>query len=1427
MKCSLKGTSNHMSFIRKFILLIGCFVSVGVNAQSDTSFWFAAPSICSGHENIPEVFRLATYDKAADITISQPANPNFQPYSIHLNAYQEITQDITSQMSMVENNPADTKLNYGIKITATNSISAYYEVGHSKNPEIFPLKGKLGTGLNFLIPGQTDFANGTGGLYVPQPKNGFVVVATQDNTTVTVTVSNDAIGHSKGSTFSITLNKGQSYAVVAQNIAAGTHLGGSTVTADKPIAVTIYDDSVGPSSTGNRDLIGDQILPENNNGTDFIIVRGALSYSNQTQDYYYVWPTVDGTTISVNGSILATVNRGQCYRGTISSNSAYIQTSTPSYVYQVTGIGGEMASTNLPAIKCTGSQLVSFIRSTTETFQLNLLCKTPDIGNFTLNGQSGIITAAMFQPVPGMGGIWQAARIDASLLPNIDQLFTTTSPSVVANTTGLFHLGFLNGGTSTGSRLGYFSNYSTVKTSPSVASISCFGNNIQLLATKITDASYQWTGPNGFTSTVYNPVIANPTYANSGMYFLTANINGCGTSVDSVSVIVHPLPTLAFVKPMDTVCYGDNRKVNFSLLGTAPFTITYGMANGVSTQTLTTAKDTASFYTPTLSSNTIYAVQSVTDSNSCVTSVSNSLKLPQDTLIVNPLPVAKFGYNNPSCEKHTIRVFDQSTASLDTLTHWYWIVNGSVRDVYNRDTFTTTYSSWGSYPVKLAVQSSLGCKSDTAAQNIAVHPLPKPGFILPEVCLSDAYAQFADTSSIADQSTGFTYHWNFGDATAGIGNPDTSILQNPKHRYNQSGYYKVALQVTSANGCSDSLTQNFIVNGAIPKAAFSLLNTGTKCSNDSVKIQNLSTVDFGNITAVKIYWDYSNEPLVYDSVANPSFNDIYTHLYKNFNTATKNVTIHYMAFSGITCVSSKDTVITLTSSPVVQFTTLPGICYDASARQITEAIEINNIQLGVFSYVGKGISATGLINPVQAGVGKDSVMALYVSSAGCRDSAYQVLTVWPSPQAKWGVANPKCEKNDILFIDSSAANFSKIQKWDWQFGDQTTQTRSDSLPFPKQYAAYGNYTVSLVVTTDSGCVSSPTAKNIIVHPLPVVSFGVPNAVCLPDGHARFYDSSQIADQSQNLFTYVWKFSDGSQSEQSLLKNPVHQYSALGAYPVELIVTSKDGCVDSLDKMFSNIYPQPKASFTTDRSEVCRGDSIHFYDATTGFTDSIVSWHWDLSQSVFASLPNTSRQFADSGTFVTSLYIFDAKGCVSDTASNSVIVDPYPVLILPHRVNVLQGNSAMLQPIFFWIDGPPAPVYQWSPSLYLNTDTVLVPTTTPLDDITYRLSITGKGGCITTDTVFVKMLKTPIIPNAFSPNGDGINDTWMIRYLNDYPGAKVSVFNRYGQLLFSATGYDVQWDGTYNGSPLPVGTYYYVINPGNGRQTMSGSVTIIR
>jgi gliding motility-associated-like protein len=82
-----------------------------------------------------------------------------------------------------------------------------------------------------------------------------------------------------------------------------------------------------------------------------------------------------------------------------------------------------------------------------------------------------------------------------------------------------------------------------------------------------------------------------------------------------------------------------------------------------------------------------------------------------------------------------------------------------------------------------------------------------------------------------------------------------------------------------------------------------------------------------------------------------------------------------------------------------------------------------------------------------------------------------------------------------------------------------------------------------------------------------------------------------------------------------------------------------------------------------------------------------------------------------------------------------------------------------------------------------------------------------------------------IPNGFSPNGDGFNDTWDIPYLNQYPDSKVKVFNRWGQELYSSNGNSNPWNGTFNGKDLPTADYYYIIVIDQLEKKLTGTVTL--
>lgn len=140
-------------------------------------------------------------------------------------------------------------------------------------------------------------------------------------------------------------------------------------------------------------------------------------------------------------------------------------------------------------------------------------------------------------------------------------------------------------------------------------------------------------------------------------------------------------------------------------------------------------------------------------------------------------------------------------------------------------------------------------------------------------------------------------------------------------------------------------------------------------------------------------------------------------------------------------------------------------------------------------------------------------------------------------------------------------------------------------------------------------------------------------------------------------------------------------------------------------------------------------------------------------------------------------------------------------------------------------------YVWSPSAGLSTSTILNPAASPASTTTYSLRVTTSQGCTATDDMTLTVVPYCVKPmEAFSPNGDGINDLWLITNGNCLTSAKVQVFNRYGAKVFEDENYKNNWNGIYKGKPLPDGTYYYIISFRliNGKLViLKGNLTILR
>ncbi len=798
------------------------------------------------------------------------------------------------------------------------------------------------------------------------------------------------------------------------------------------------------------------------------------------------------------------------------------------------------------------------------------------------------------------------------------------------------------------------------------------------------------------------------------------------------------------------------------------------------------------------------------------------------TILVNPLPTPDFSVTAPGCETKVLTFTDLSTPNAGALNGWAWNFGDATTSTLQNPTHT--YAAAGTYTVTLSVTNDKGCVSNPIlTRSVTINSQPDPGFILPEVCLSDTYAQFTDTSVVASGSI-VAWLWNFGDP--GSGPLNTSTLQNPQHSYTSTGNYTVTLTVTTNSGCMATKSSSFTVNGDIPVSNFNALNPATMCANDSIAIQDASTVNFGSVTKVEIYWDNVNFPAVFQLDDFPTSGKIYRHLYPNFQSPlTKTFTIRYRAYSGATCVNDRIKTIVVNAAPKVQFTNMPDACLDAVPFQITQASEIGAVPgSGVFS--GPGVNVTGIFNPALVGPGTYIIKYTYTSAAGgCIDSLSKPITVLDSASAQFTYSAQACESTAVTFNSTSStipAASGTITGWSWDFGDPASGAANTSTSQNPShlFTGWGTYNVKLNVITSNGCRSTVRSKPVFVNPIPRPNFATPVSACLPSANITFTNTSTIPDGTQGSFGYLWNFGDPASGilNSSTGSSPSHIYNTAGPFNVNLQVTSGAGCVHDTTIVLNTIHPEPTGSFTVNKNDLCIGESFIFTDNSNPADGTTSQWNWNMGDGNVRISSSFTYIYGRPGAYTVTLFITNSYGCRSSTATRTVTVNAYPTVNAGPDLFILEGGSDTLEPIITAIN----PSYLWTPNTYfLGSNTIKNPVVQGVNDITYTLTVTGNGGCVASDQVFIKVLKGPEIPNIFSPNGDGIHDKWEIKYLDTYPGGTVEIFNRYGQLIFRSVGYGTPWDGTVNGNPVPLGTYYYIVNPKNGRKIMSGYVDVIR
>ncbi len=259
--------------------------------------------------------------------------------------------------------------------------------------------------------------------------------------------------------------------------------------------------------------------------------------------------------------------------------------------------------------------------------------------------------------------------------------------------------------------------------------------------------------------------------------------------------------------------------------------------------------------------------------------------------------------------------------------------------------------------------------------------------------------------------------------------------------------------------------------------------------------------------------------------------------------------------------------------------------------------------------------------------------------------------------------------------------------------------------------------------------------------------------------------------------------------------------------------------------------------TNDTINVCEGNS-NTYNFNTSVSSGYLSpvYQWQISTNEGATWNDISgaatsvyqRQPTDAGDFRYRFTVSEANAAISAScriASNAIMINVHakPIVDAGSDRNVIIGNSIILNGK---AEGENL-VYSWTPDNYVDDITKLTPIVSPIRDIEYVLSARSIYGCANEDKVHVNVVSGIYVPSAFTPDGDGKNDTWRIPFLDAACNATVNVFNRYGQLVYYVKGEAISWDGKLNGVLQPTGTYVYLVIFNTNKLKIRGTVTIIR
>lgn len=932
-------------------------------------------------------------------------------------------------------------------------------------------------------------------------------------------------------------------------------------------------------------------------------------------------------------------------------------------------------------------------------------------------------------------------------------------------------------------------------------------------------ATYLWDFGDGTpTSSLQNP---SHTYTTDGEFSVTltiTDISGCIHDTIKIDYIIAGFPqNIDFSVDMDTACADTiltftDQSTDPALVDEWKWSVGGYDTNGIQTPPLpgtqfSTIQNPA--YSPT-DTGFMY-IQLIVGYNGCY-----------DTLVRDSFIYILGPYINVLSSFSCDTPFTYNFSLNDSLgiQRWYWdFGDGSPLDSVNFNT-SHIYSSTGDYTITdSTLNDSNGCKM-VKTINIMVR---------------DIIADFSMDTTIGcmpfpivfngglSQDENASYQWNFGDSVLypNLTYDTTSSDSVSTHIFNVRDEMIVQLVVTDVNGCKDTAIKT--INSYKPFAYFAA-DTLSNCVPFFVDFSDTSVSDTGVVA-----WSWSFGDGGVDTVANPSYGYdspggktvtlIVTDSLGCKDTLTKsNYVIPIQPFPNFSvsdstvCFGSSTTFSNLTTYPN---SNVSNVSYQWNFSNLQTSTQTNpNITFTDTGYISVTLVATDMV------LGCDSSVTMnnYVHIQAMPVAEFSSSTTF-SP-----CYNPP-DPPQIYFYNNSITDY--LDSSSWTFGDGTGSVlQSDTVGHA--YTSPDTFDVQLIVETTYGCIDTLIQPDYIIVVGPTADIVVfPETVCV--GDVVIFTMVNAS----NVVEFSWDFGDGA-GAPGTNDSITYSYNQVGTLFPKLIYSFANGACEQIAAADIFIH-QVLAGFSGD-TVVCRSVPNTYSNASLGA--NTFEWNFgDGSDSVTLSNP-PPHTFATEGTYMMSLAITNNATNCMDTVTKPITVyfscDSAECNLNPPLVNTIPDTAIIVgEEVTLYTTTEFSSSISWTPPDSLSCNDCSDPVAQPFLTTKYIVSVKDENDCFTGyDTVEIKIINEHKVdvPTAFTPNGDGNNDTVFVRGWGIKNLLLFQVFNRWGQILFETSDLRQGWDGTYKNLPQNAETYVFVVSVeyyGGTTESKKGYITLIR